>query len=137
LCKISQVFTICDAKIFVDSTLNLTFMSYIQNISYVFYMYFFQNTGTLHHIKDSRAYTLFRKLQFWGNFRGFSDEKLLRIFSLKSGVFRGFFSSMGWQPWCTSCTEGQWILKVHSANDSEIFLKARFLRAMTNSNYEE
>jgi hypothetical protein len=61
-------------------------------------MYFFQNTGTLHHIKDSRAYTLFRKLQFLGNFRGFSDEKLLGIFSLKSGVFRGFFSSMGWQP---------------------------------------
>jgi hypothetical protein len=61
-------------------------------------MYFFQNTGLLYHIKDSRAYTLFRKLQFLGNFRGFSDKKLLGNFSLKSGVFRGFFSSMGWQP---------------------------------------
>jgi hypothetical protein len=61
-------------------------------------MYFCQNTGTLHHIKDSRAYTLLRKLQFLRNVRGFSDKKLLGNFSLKSGVFRGLFSSMGWQP---------------------------------------
>jgi hypothetical protein len=61
-------------------------------------MYFFQNTGTLHHIKDSRANTLSVKRQFLGNFRGFSAENLLGIFNLKSGVFRGFFSSLGWQP---------------------------------------
>jgi hypothetical protein len=48
-------------------------------------MYFFQNTGTLHHIKDSRAYTLNRKLQFLGNIREISDEKLLGNFSLKTG----------------------------------------------------
>jgi hypothetical protein len=49
-------------------------------------------------LADSRAYTIFRKLQFLGNFRGFSAKKHLGIFSLKAGVFRGFSSSMGWQP---------------------------------------
>jgi hypothetical protein len=54
-------------------------------------MYFFQNTSTLHHIKDSRAYTLFRKQQFLGNFRGFSGEKILGIFSLNLEFLGDFF----------------------------------------------
>jgi hypothetical protein len=61
-------------------------------------MYFVQNTGTLHHDNDIRAYTLTGKLHFLGNFGGFPAEKLLGIFSLKSGDFRGFFSSLSWQP---------------------------------------
>jgi hypothetical protein len=58
-------------------------------------MYFFQNTGILHNIKDNRANTLSGKLQFLGIFMGFLAQKLLGIFSLKSGVFRGFFFELG------------------------------------------
>jgi hypothetical protein len=69
----------------------------------LFCMYFFLSTGTLHHIKDGRAHTLSRKRQFWGNFRGFSSEKPLGIFNLKSGVFKGFFRNWVGNPAPTSC----------------------------------
>jgi hypothetical protein len=62
-------------------------------------IYFSLNTSTLHQSFDLRAHTLSGKLQFLGNFRGFSARKFLGNFCLKFGVFRGFFSSLGWQPW--------------------------------------
>jgi hypothetical protein len=74
-------------------------------------MYFFQNTGTLHLIKDSRANGLsLGNCHFWGILGDFQPKNFWGFLARNLEFLGDFFSSLGWQP----CQGDKWLTELRN-----------------------